>query len=123
MNIRKLGCGFTVLAHTKRGIEVSLIMANFSVILPGKSNASGLHIVVSEDPRGDDLPVLCQELLQLGLIHVGWEVGNVQVSGVLLLLLGHLCLNVRGLQTFHCLVCSSWQLKVHKPVACQDNPV
>lgn len=78
------------------------------VILPGKTDASGLHIVVSEDPCGDDLPMLCQELLQLSLVHVGREVGDVQVGGVLLLLLGHLCLDAGGLQPLHRLVGSSW---------------
>lgn len=92
------------------------------ISLPGKANTSGLHVVVSKDTCRDDLSMLCQELLQFCFIHVRRQVGNVQIGGVLLLLLGHLCLDVGRLKTFDCFVCGSWQLKVYKPVACWGNP-
>lgn len=54
---------------------------------PGEAHASAAAAVVSEDPRGDDLAEGLQHVVQLLLVHGQRQVGNVQVCGVLLLLL------------------------------------
>lgn len=54
---------------------------------PGEAHASAVAAVISEDPRGDDLAEGLQHILQLFLVHRERQVGNVQICGVLLLLL------------------------------------
>lgn len=54
---------------------------------PGEAHAPAVATVVSEDPRGDDLSEGLQHVLQLFLVHREGQVGNVQICGVLLLLL------------------------------------
>ena len=54
---------------------------------PGEAHAPAVATVVSKDPRGDDLSEGLQHVLQLFLIHWERQVGNVQICGVLLLLL------------------------------------
>jgi len=54
---------------------------------PGEANAPAVAAVVPEDPRGDDLAEGLQHVLQLFLVHREGQVGDVQIGGVLLLLL------------------------------------
>lgn len=55
--------------------------------LPGKANATAGATGISEDAGGDDLAEGLQHALQFLLIHRHWQVGDVQVGGILLLLL------------------------------------
>ncbi|TNN74511.1 hypothetical protein EYF80_015291 [Liparis tanakae] len=54
---------------------------------PGEADAPAVAAVVPEDPRGDDLAEGLQHVLQLFLVHREGQVGDVQIGGVLLLLL------------------------------------
>lgn len=54
---------------------------------PGEAHSSAVAAVVSEDPCGDDLAKGLQHVVQLFLVHREGQVGNVQICGVLLLLL------------------------------------
>lgn len=55
--------------------------------LPGEADSSADTIGIPQYPRGDDVTQGLQHILQLLLIHGHWQVGDVQVGGVLLLLL------------------------------------
>lgn len=55
--------------------------------IPGESHTSAGTVGVSEDACGDDLTEGLQHAFQLLLIHRERKVGDVQVGGVLLLLL------------------------------------
>lgn len=54
---------------------------------PGEAHAPTAAAVISEDPRGHHLAKGLQHGVQLLLIHRKRQVGDVQVCGVLLLLL------------------------------------
>ena len=54
---------------------------------PGEADPSAGPAVVSEDAGGDDLSKRPQQPLQLLLVYRHRQVGDVQVGGVLLLLL------------------------------------
>ena len=58
-----------------------------AISVPGEAHASADPVGVPQDPRGDDVAQGLQHVLQLLLIHGYGEVGDVQVGGVLLLLL------------------------------------
>ena len=55
--------------------------------VPGKTNSSADPVGIPQYPCGDDVTQGFQHVLQLLLIHRNWQVGDVQVGGVLLLLL------------------------------------
>jgi len=55
--------------------------------LPGKSNTAAGPVGISEDASRNDLAKGLQHALQLLLIHRHRQVGDVEVGGVLLLLL------------------------------------
>ncbi len=54
---------------------------------PGKADSSAQPIGVPQYPCGNDMTEGLQHVLQLLLIHGQWQVGDVKVGGVLLLLL------------------------------------
>ena len=54
---------------------------------PGESHPAAGPVSVSENAGGNDLTEGLEHALQLLLIHGHWQVGDVQVGGVLLLLL------------------------------------
>ena len=55
--------------------------------LPGKSHSSAGPVCITQDAGGDGLAEGLQHVLQLLFIHGQGQVGDVQVGGVLLLLL------------------------------------
>ena len=55
--------------------------------IPGEADPSADPVGVPQDARGDDVTERLQHVLQLLLIHGYRQVGDVQVGGVLLLLL------------------------------------
>ena len=55
--------------------------------VPGEAHASAGTVGIPEDARGDDLAEGLQHALQLLFVHGQRQVGDVQVGGVLLLLL------------------------------------
>lgn len=61
--------------------------ASSSRLSPGKPHPTAGPVGISEDAGGDDLAKGLEHALQLLLIHWYWQVGDVEVGGVLLLLL------------------------------------
>ena len=55
--------------------------------VPGKADSSAQAIGVPQYPCGNDVTKGLQHVLQLLLVHGHWQVGDVKVGGVLLLLL------------------------------------
>ncbi len=55
--------------------------------VPGEADSSADPVGIPQYPRGDDVTQGLQHVLQLLLIHRYWQVGDVKVGGVLLLLL------------------------------------
>lgn len=68
---------------TSRLLMVSAVLR----LLPGKSHPTAGPIGISEDAGGDDLAEGLEHALQLLFIHRHRQVGDVEVGGVLLLLL------------------------------------
>ena len=55
--------------------------------IPGKADSSAQAVGIPQYPCGDDMTEGLQHVLQLLLIHGQRQVGDVEVGGVLLLLL------------------------------------
>lgn len=68
-------------------MDWSSVLYPGTTLSPGKSHPAAGPISVSEDAGGNDLAEGLEHALQLLLIHRYWQVGDVEVGGVLLLLL------------------------------------
>ena len=72
---------------------------------PYKANPSAGPTGVSNDLRRDKLTIGLQHSLQVLLTHWQWEVWDVYICGVLLLLLCRLCLHTTGSQCCFSFLC------------------
>lgn len=79
--------------HTWKRFVVELIdnvLTLFSVVHSGESDAARLLVLITQDPYADDAAVFTELAAQVLLGHADIQIGEVQISFVLLLLLRRL---------------------------------
>lgn len=77
----------TVSPTSYKDKRVNFFPLIYDLYLPGEADPSADPIGISKYPCRDDVTQGLQHVLQLLFIHRHWQVGDVQVCGVLLLLL------------------------------------